>query len=66
MLSTLNGWTKEVSAILQRLEANYPEIKDFCMKTHQCSIKELKDNFAWLTSRILLNASFGCNTNVLL
>ena len=48
VLPTLDGWNKEVSAILRRLEANDPEIKDFWMKTRQWSIDELKENFAWL------------------
>ena len=48
VLPTLDGWNKEVSAILQRLEANDTEIKDFWMKTRQWSIDELKENFAWL------------------
>lgn len=48
VLPTIDGWNKEVSAILQRLEAQDPEVKDFWDKTRQWSIDELKDNFHWL------------------
>jgi arginyl-tRNA synthetase len=48
ILPTLQKWTGEVSAVLQKLESQDPEMKDFWVKTRQWSIDELKETFAWL------------------
>jgi arginyl-tRNA synthetase len=48
ILPTLQKWNGEVSAVLQKLESQDPEMKDFWVKTRQWSIDELKETFAWL------------------
>ena len=48
ILPTLQRWNGEVSAVLQKLESQDPEMKDFWVKTRQWSIDELKETFAWL------------------
>lgn len=51
ILPTLQKWNAEVSAVLQQLESQDPETKDFWLKTREWSIDELKDTFAWLNCR---------------
>lgn len=48
ILPTLQKWNSEVSAVLQKLESQEPEMKDFWVKTRQWSIDELKETFTWL------------------
>jgi arginyl-tRNA synthetase len=48
ILPTLQKWNGEVSSVLQKLESQDPEMKDFWVKTRQWSIDELKETFAWL------------------
>jgi arginyl-tRNA synthetase len=48
ILPTLQRWNGEVSAVLQKLESQDPEMKEFWVKTRQWSIDELKETFAWL------------------
>jgi arginyl-tRNA synthetase len=48
ILPTLQKWNGEVSAILQKLESQDPEMKEFWLNTRQWSIDELKETFAWL------------------
>jgi arginyl-tRNA synthetase len=48
ILPTLQKWSGEVSAVLQKLESQDPEMKDFWVKTRQWSIDELKETFTWL------------------
>lgn len=48
VIPTIDGWNKEVSSVLQRLESNDPEMKDLWLKTRQWSIDELKETFKWL------------------
>jgi arginyl-tRNA synthetase len=47
----LKKWNAEVSAVLQQLESQDPETKQFWLKTREWSIDELKDTFAWLNCR---------------
>jgi arginyl-tRNA synthetase len=48
ILPTLRKWNDEVSAVLQKLESQDPEMKEFWTKTRQWSIDELKEVFTWL------------------
>ena len=48
LLPILRDWTAEVSQILQRLESNDPELKDFWVQSRNWSLDELKQDFAWL------------------
>lgn len=51
VLETVRGWEKEVSEVLQKLEAGDPEMSKLWLETKQWSMDEYYDIYGWLNCR---------------
>jgi len=62
ILPTVAKWNAEVSAILQKMESQDPEMKELWFKTRQWSIEELQETFTWLNcsfDRFFYESEYG-------
>lgn len=51
VLETVRGWEREVSEVLQKLEAGDPEMSKLWLETKQWSLDEYYDIYRWLNCR---------------